>query len=458
MKKYLFGDKNFYKTVLAVALPIIMQNAITNLVGFFDNVMVGRLGTEPMSGVSIVNQLVFIFILCVFGAVGGAGIYGAQFYGQGNNEGVRDTFRFKLILGFGIVVIATILLWFFQDGLISLYLHDGAEGDLAATLMYGKQYLAIVLIGLVPIAIEQSYSSTLRECGETVVPMVGSTVAVFVNLALNYVLIYGKLGFPEMGVVGAAIATNVSRYVQMLIVVIWSHTHLEKAPYFKGTYKNFSVKGDLIKKIMIMAAPLIVNETLWATGIAVQNQIYSYRGLSVVAALNINSAIYNLFNIVFLALGNVVGILVGQQLGAEKFDEAKTTAYRIIAFSCETSIFFGILLFFTAPLFPMIYNTSDEVRALATDIMQMAALLMPVAGMLHSTYFTIRSGGKTVITFLFDSVFLWVVAVPFGFVITKFTGLSIVTIYLLVGLADALKLTVGFFIMKSGIWVNNIVN
>lgn len=454
----LVGDKKFYKRLFAVALPIMLQNGISNFVGLLDNIMVGRLGTEQMSGVSIVNQLIFVFFLCLFGAVGGTGIFTAQYAGQKNDEGIRQTFRFKLILGIIIMMIFFALFIFMGTDLISLYLHEGSEeGDLAATLFYAQRYLLVSLIGLVPCVIEQVYSSTMRECGETVVPMVASVIAVFVNLIFNYILIFGHFGAPEMGVVGAAVATNISRFLQVAIVVIYTHTHAAKHTYIRGMYSSLRVPMSLVKKMLIMAAPLIVNETLWSAGIAAQTQIYSARGLSVVAGLNINSTIYNVFNIAFIAMGDSVAIIVGQLLGAGKFEEGRDTAYKIIAFSTVMSIGIGTILYLFAPLFPQIYNTSDEVKYIAEGIIKVSAIMMPVSGFLHATYFTIRSGGKTFITFLFDSVFLWVISVPVAYLLIYKTGITIFMAFFLVEGTNIIKSIIGWAIMKSGTWVQNIV-
>jgi len=457
MRKYI-GDKQFYKKVLAVALPIMLQNGISNFVNLLDNIMVGKLGTEQMSGVSIVNQLIFVFFLCIFGAIGGAGIFTAQYAGQKNDEGIRYTFRFKLIIGLIIFGLFCCIFIFKDTELISLYLHEGSkEGDLALTLECGKQYLSVMLIGLIPVIFEQVYSSTLRECGETVVPMVASVIAVFVNLVFNYVLIFGHFGAPAMGVVGAAVATNISRFLQMGIVVFYVHTHAKKQSYIMGMYKSFVVPIDLVKKILIMATPLIFNETLWAAGIAVNTQIYSVKGLSVVAGMNINSTINNVFNIAFIALGDAVAIIVGQLLGSGQLEKAKDTAYKIIAFSVFVSVVSGAALYLCAPFFPRIYNTSDEVRQIATGIIKVSAIMMPVWGFLHTTYFTIRSGGKTFITFLFDSAFLWVVSVPLAYILVHFTGLSIFLVYFFVEATSIIKSFIGWLIMRSGVWMQNIV-
>ena len=205
------GSRAFYRTLLAVMIPILIQNGITNFINLLDNVMVGQVGTEQMSGVSIVNQLIFVFNLCVFGAISGAGIFGAQFYGKGDHDGVRYTFRFKLIVALALYVLATLILLCFGEELIGFYLHEGSEtGDLALTLESAKAYLSILLVGLLPFTVTQIYASTLREIGHTVPPMAAGIAGVLVNLTLNYVLIFGKLGAPAMGVSGAALGAGIA--------------------------------------------------------------------------------------------------------------------------------------------------------------------------------------------------------------------------------------------------------
>ena len=454
----LFGNKAFYKRVILLTLPIIIQNAITNFVNLLDNIMVGRVGTEAMSGVAIVNQLAFVFSLLVFGAVSAAGIFGAQYFGQRNHEGVRYAFRFKLISTMVIAVIAMLLFVFAGEQLIEMYLHEdgGAGGDLALTLEYAKEYMLIMLIQMIPFAIIQSYSGTLRETGETFVPMLAGIVAVFVNLVFNYLLIFGKFGFPELGVAGAAIATVLSRFVELGIVVAWTHYKKERNIFIQGAYKSLYIPGSLVKSIFIKGTPLIANEGFWAAGMAVLNQRYSVRGLSVVGATNISSTIVNLFNVVFIALGSTVSIIVGQHLGADEKEEAKLAAYRLITFSVLSYIVMGGALAACSSLFPQIYNTTDEIKALAAKFILISALFMPLHAFLHASYFTLRSGGKTVITFLFDSVYIWVASIPLAFCLTRFTSLTIVPIFFFCSLIDAIKCVIGFILVKKGIWIQNI--
>lgn len=444
--------------VLGVAVPIIIQNGITNFVSLLDNIMVGRVGTEQMSGIAIVNQLLLVFNLAIFGAISGAGIFGAQFFGCGNHKGVRQTFRFKLYICAAIVLLGVLIFLCGGERLILLYLHgEGNEAALEATLGFGRQYLLVMLIGLLPFTVEEIYASTLRECGETKLPMIAGVVAVCVNLVLNYLLIFGKLGFPKLGVVGAAAATVVSRYVQAAIIILWTHTHADRMPFIVGVYREWKIPGQLAGNIIAKGMPLMVNEILWAAGTAALNQCYSMRGLEAVAALNISSTISNLFNIVFMAMGSAISIIVGQLLGAGKMEEARDTDTKLIAFSVFSCLVLGGIMFLASPFFPRLYNTTDTVRTLAMRLLQVATCCMPIWAFMHSTYFTLRTGGKTIVTFLFDSVFLWAVTTPVAFVLSRYTGLPIIPLYLSCQLLDLIKCAIGFVLVKKGVWVNNIV-
>ena len=458
IRKKLLGDKAFYAKVLAVTVPIMIQNGITNFVGLLDNIMVGRIGTEQMSGIAIVNQLLMVFNLAIFGAISGVGIFGAQFFGCKNHKGVQHTLRFKIYVGLGILVLGTIILMAGGDQLIQMYLHgEGNEQALQATLGYGREYLWVMLIGLPPFVLEEIYASTLREGGETKVPMIAGVVAVLVNLTLNYLLIFGKFGFPELGVVGAAIATVISRYVQMVVVIAWTHRNPEKMPFITGAYREWKVPGQLTWNIFRKGTPLMLNEILWSAGMAIMTQCYSTRGLDAVAALNISTVISNLFNVVFVAMGSAVSIIVGQLLGAGKMEEAKDTDRKLIAFAVMSCVVMGAIVFVLAPLFPKLYNTSTEVKELATVLLRVAALCMPIFGFLHTTYFTLRSGGKTIITFLFDSVFLWCVSIPVAYVLSRHSAMAIAALYLSCQMLDLIKCVIGFVLVKKGVWLNNIV-
>ena len=452
------GDKVFYRHVIAVALPIIVQNGIANFVSLLDNIMVGQVGQIPMSGVAIVNQLLFVFYLCIFGATSGAGIFTAQFYGSGDQEGVRHTFRFKLMIGALICLLGIGVFCLAGDSLIRLYLTgEGDQADAESILHYGRDYLLIMLWGLPAFAISNAYASTLRESGETVVPMVASITAVFVNLILNWVLIFGKLGAPAMGVLGAAWATVISRYVELAIVTLWAHSHRDTMPFIQGLYRTMHIPGRLLGRIISKSIPLLVNETLWSTGMAMMNQCYSTRGLDVVPAQQISSTIYNLGSVVFLAMGNAVGIIVGQMLGAGESEErVRDTDRKLIFASVVSCFFFGTIMALIAPLFPQIYDATDSVKHLATSLICIAAIFLPFNGYTNAAYFTLRSGGQTMVTFLFDSCFVWAFCVPLAFVLSRFTSIPILPLYFICCSTDLVKSLIGAYMIKQGKWIQNL--
>ena len=457
LRRELVGPPDFYKHVLIVAVPIMVQNAITNIVGMPDNIMVGQIGTDAMSGVSIVNQLLFVFYLCIFGGLSGIGIFTAQFYGKKDFRGMQYTMRAKLLLAVFITAAGTGILLLFHDGLIGMFLHEGGStGSIEETLHQAKIYLNVMYAGLLPMAVSNVYASTLRETGETMVPMRAGILAVLVNLAGNYILIYGKFGAPALGVVGAALATVLSRFVECFYVMIWTHRNTEKHPYITGCFRSFRIPMDLTRQFVVKGLPLLVNEALWSTGMTFLTQCYSVRGLSVVAAFNISNTLTNVFNIVFLAMGNATAILLGQELGAGRTRTVRTYAWRLAAFSVFLSVGTGVGLFLTAPLFPGIYNTTQEVKLLAAGLLRVSACCMLLYAFNNNTYFTLRSGGKTFITFLFDSCFCWAVAVPTAFVLSRYTSMPVVWLFLIVQLTEIIKSVLGFILVRQGKWIHDL--
>lgn len=452
------GNRRFYRTALSVALPIMIQNGITNFVGMLDNIMVGRVGTVEMTGVSIANTLMFVFNLAIFGAVSGAGIFGAQFYGKGDTAGVRYAFRFKLLECAALLVLGGGVYLLFGRELLLFYLRgEGEQTHIAESLRFGQSYLRIMLLGLPAFALAQCYAGTLRETGKTVPPMAAGLIAVGVNFVCNWLLIFGKLGLPRLGSDGAAIATVLSRYVEAGIVVLWTHLKPEENGFIRGAWRSFHIPGGLAKQILLRGTPLIFNETLWALGQALLLQCYSIRSYDVVSATNIAFTLGNVCSVAFIAMGAALGILVGQLLGAGKTEEAKDTDRKLIVLTELLCLLFGGIMATLSGAFPHIYNTEPEIRTLATRFILINAALMPVQAYANAAYFTLRSGGKTFVTFLFDSVFSCLVVAPVAFVLSRFTAMPVVWLFLCCQSLELLKCVVGFFMIRSGIWIQNIV-
>ena len=457
IKAYI-GNKAFYATVLSVAFPIMIQNGVSNFVSLLDNLMIGSLGTNAISGVAISNQLMFVYFLLIFGATAGVGIFTAQYHGMGDTKGVRFTFRAKLIINVILSVAAIAVLYLFSDALIEMFLKgEGAVEDAEETLQIGKKYMDVMLVGLFPIAITNAYAGTLRDTGQTKVPMIASIIAIFVNLVGNFLLIYGYLGLPAMGATGAAVATVISRFVEMLVLAVYTSSHSKEHPFIIGAFKGFTVPGKLMGKFMLKSLPLMLNETLWAAGQTFMNQCYSYRSLNALAAGNIESTIWGLLGVAFLAMGEAVGILVGQTLGSGDIEKAKGDAKKFRAFNIVCGAVFGCMMVLISPLFPMLYNTSDEVRHMATMFIIICGGFMPVMAYTHATYFTIRSGGNTLITFIFDSCYVWMIAVPVAYCLSRFTNMDVVYMLLIVQSLEIIKGIIGGAMALSGIWAKNIV-
>lgn len=463
-KRYI-GDRAFYMAVLGIVIPVVIQNSISNFVSLLDNLMVAAVSTNQMNGVSIANQMVFVFNLCIFGGVAGPGIFAAQFYGAGDRKGVRDSFRFSMVIAIGVSAVAALIFAFFRTPLVNTYINNPESAEAAREMLeVGSDYLLIMMAGLLPFAISQAYASVLRSCGETRIPMFAAVASVLVNLVLNAVLIFGLLGFAPMKAKGAAIATVISRYVEMLIIVIMSHTREKKYPsnpayrFLEGAYKNFSIPMQLVKKITVKGLPLLLNEAAWSMGMAMLAQLYSRLGTDVVAAQTITSTIANLFNVFFISMGTAASVMVGQPLGMSDFEGAKRNVRRIMFFQMCICFTIGTIMFFVSPLLPYCFKEADAaIREIATGMLCVTACAMPVNGFAHCSYFILRSGGRTIITFLFDSAYTWLIPIPLVYALVTYTPLPILAVFILCHVADLIKVALGAVLLKKGVWIRNIV-
>jgi Na+-driven multidrug efflux pump len=265
------------------------------------------------------------------------------------------------------------------------------------------------------------------------------------------------MGIPAMGVKGAAIATTVSRFVELLILVIWTHTHTDRCPYAGGLYTTFKIPVPLLKIVSIKGLPLLFNELAWSMAITLRNQFYSTRGLDALAATSISTTIINMFSVVYMALGTSVAIMVGNKLGAGDVAGAKDTSKKLIAFSFFTAICVGSIIVATAPLFPKLYDVSVGVREIATFILIANGILVLVQAVAHSSYFTIRSGGRVLVTVLLDCGFMWGFVIPFSLAMTYLTGLDIRWLFVLCQSTEIIKVIIGFIILKKVNWAKKLV-
>ncbi|MDD7305738.1 MAG: MATE family efflux transporter [Peptoniphilaceae bacterium] len=455
-----FGDKKFYKNILILAIPIIIQQLITGFVNMLDNIMVGQTGTLAMSGVSVANQLIAIFNLAIFGLISAASIFAAQFAGKEDYNKVRSCIYYNIVTGSFVSILAIFIFFKFGDNLLSLFMNKEANSteNIVKTTAYALSYIKIMTIGFIPFAFSQAISSSMRVDGETRLPMFVAIVTVFVNFVFNWILIFGKFGFKALGPKGAAIATIISRFVELSLFIYLAKNNKHRFRFYEHFFKDFHIDKELFKDITKGGIPLIINEILYSVGNAAITQSYSIRGIEALASYNISSTIIGLFVVFHLSMGDCISIVVGRLLGANKIEEAVDTDRKLIVFDCIVAFVLGLILFSLAPIFPNFYNTSLNVKLTATNMLRVGGGLLWIGSLYNASYFTLRSGGKTIITLLFDSVGTIFVSFPVSYFLAHYTNLSIVNMYMIICLVDLYKVILGLSLVKKRIWVKNLSN
>ena len=457
MKKFI-GNKKFYKLLLVILIPIVLQQLLTQFVNLLDNIMIGIVGNDEMTGVSLANQILFVYNLCIFGSLGGASIFATQYFGANNKKGYQEAFRYKWLVGVLIFTIFTLVIIFFDESLLKAFINSN-EGDFTnpeIVLAEGKKYLLIMLIGNFFFMTKEIYASSLREMKDTLFPMICGVIAIFVNLVLNYLLIYGKFGLPALGVSGAAIATVISRVVEFLIIVIYVLIKRHKFEYLVGVFKRLLPKFSSIKRFTPKTLMLLSNEFFWSLGLTVIVSCYSLRGLDAMASLNIANTVCNLFITLGISMGNATGIIIGNLLGKGEIKEAKEASYRILGFAVVASLFFCLLMIVSSFIIPNIYDTSNSIREVAKTLIIVGAVFVPVQAFNTCCYFMLRAGGKVFLTILFDSLYVWIIRLPFAFILAYVTDLSVVWLYFLINMTDVVKIFMGYYLVDKGVWLKQL--
>lgn len=446
--KSLIGDRAFYRQLIAVAAPLVLQQLITTSVQLVDNIMVGTLGESAIGSVSIVNQLYFIVILITFGAMGGAGVFSAQYFGSKDYDKLKQTFRFKLLVGFLVAVLSFIVFSFFGESLLGLFT------DNSTTIQGGLSYLNIAKWSAFPWILSVAISNTFRETGITKPLLKISIVAILTNTVLNFILIFGFLGFPALGVVGAAIATLISRFVELGLTLVLLK---KRGKLFSSKiFQMFHIDKKILAAIIIMAIPLTLNEALWATGQTVFFHAYSTRGDDALAAMSITGTISQLVFVTFGGIATAVAVLVGNTLGKNQLQEAKDNARKLIAFSVFIAVLAGMILFGLSFIMPGLYDVSIEAIHIAEFNLRINAIFIPFFSFNVALYFTLRSGGDTKSTFMMDAGFMWLIPVPISLILAYFTSLPVIYMFLIVQMLDIPKMIFGLSRYRKGHWIKNL--
>lgn len=441
--------KEFLKKIIVVSIPIVLQQLFLNLASLLDTLMVGQLDDASISGVYIATQIIFVVNLMILGSIEGASVFFSQFFGSKDEKHQRNAFAFKLIASLFVSLVATLILLFFGKNLVSLFLTDALEIKIAL------DYLNIVSLSLIPFAISVSISSTLRETHKGVAPMVITFIGVVVNFIINYILIFGKFGFSQMGATGAAIGTLVDRLVEAMLLILL--VVIAKPSFANDFLKSFKMDKRLFKDMIKKSIPLCLNETLWSLG---QTMLVFYFTLCdpiATTVLPIVQTIFNLLFVVLLGLGNGVSIVVGNTIGNNEIEKAQKEAYMSILFTIISCVVLGISLFITSDFIVSLYSgVSVEAKTLASYFIKFNGIYMVINGLNTSLFFLLRAGGKTEVVFIFDSFYGWLISVPVAFIVVQFFEISLQNMYVFVYSLDIIKSVLGIILIISKKWYKNL--
>lgn len=450
MIKKIYTDKTFFKTMLSIALPITLQNFISSSLNMVDTVMVGELGEIQIAAVGLANQLFFLFSLILFGINSGTSIFISQFWGK------RDIPNIRRVVGIALLSGALISLVFMLVALIAPETVLQAFTEDRNVIAYGTGYLRIVSMSYIITAISFTYNFACRSIGHAKLPMAVSAISLGTNTLLNYLLIFGKLGFPHMGVEGAALATLIARIVEVVLLIgVIYHKKYALASRFDEMFK---LSRDFVLKFFKTTTPVILNEGFWSLGMTMYSAAYARIDTGAVAAVQIANTVQNLFMVVFFGMGNACAVMIGNKIGANKNETAIEYAKKFSLLGPSLGVFMGLLLILSSRLILKFFNVSSSVENDAVKILFVIALVMAVKVFnILLVVGILRSGGDTRYSMFLEIGSVWLIGVPLAFLGALYFKLPIYMVVSLVSLEEVVKAAVGIprFISKK--WVRNVV-
>lgn len=427
-----------------------LQNLVFASLNMVDGVMIGHLGESAVAAVGVANQVFFLAFLLFLGIGSGTAIFAAQYWGQKDTERIRSVLGLCLLMSISGALIFSLIAIQFPVQVISIYSKD------PAVIAQGSVYLQIVAFSYVITAISNSFVSVLRSTENVKLPLVTSVVAFSLNTLMNYGLILGNFGLPALGVKGAAIATIISRLIEVILLLVIIYR--KKLPVAGKLSELLNFRILSIKKFFTTTLPVIATEVIWSFGITTYNVVYARIGTESIAAINIAGTLDRIIFVVFVGLGNACAIMIGNQIGGEQNEIATSYAKKYLVFGAAGAALLGLTMFIFANPLLSFYNVSEVTINYTIKLIGLMALSLPVRSINFILLIGIlRSGGDTKVALFIDAGSVWVVGVPMALIGAFVLGLPIHLVYLMVLADEVVKLALGLYRFFSHRWINYLV-
>lgn len=451
LQKYLFSGKDFYRKLLVIALPIIIQNFIASSLNMVDTVMIGRIGETEIAAVGLANQFFFLFLLIVTGIHSGCGVLIAQFWGQRDKENIRKVLGLGLFASVAIALLFTVVTIFYPEGIVNIFNED------PQVIQEGAVYLQIISFSYIVTAINFGYAMACRSIGNTVLPMIVSALALGCNTFLNYVLIFGHFGAPQLGVKGAAIATVIARIMEMMVLVAF--IYFQSDVLRVGLRDLIGISAGYFRGVFRTVLPVVLNEGCWGLGFVVYSVAYGRISTQAFAAVQITNTIQNLFTVAVFGLAGAAAVMVGHKIGEGNEEEGEVYAWRFSILSWLSGLLIGGLIAATAPFIVSLFNVSDGVYNSALRIQYITALVMVIRVFnIVQIVGVLRGGGDVRFSLIAEACTMWCLGVPLAFLGAFVLHLSVEGVVALVMIEEVAKFTVIMLRLVSRHWIKNLAH
>ena len=448
--KFLFNDKKFLNSMLKLAAPIMLQNLIFSSLNLVDGVMIGQLGESAVAAVGVANQIFFLVSLLFFGVGSGSAIFAAQYWGRKDTERIQSVLGLSLLMSISGAVLFSLVAILLPVQVISIYSKD------PAVISQGSVYLQIVAFSYVITAITNSFAFVLRSTENVKLPLLTSLVALSLNTLMNYALVLGNFGLPSLGVKGAAIATVISRLIEVILLLLIIYRRKLPVAAKLPALLNFKILS--IKKFFNTTLPVIATEIVWSFGITTYNVVYARIGTESIAAVNIAGTLDKIIFVVFIGLGNACAIMIGNRIGAQENELATIYAKKYLLLGAVGASVLGLIMFIFATPLLSFYQVSAVTIDFTVKLIGLMALSLPVRSLnLILLIGILRAGGDTRVAFFIDAGSVWAVGVPMAFIGAFVLGLPVHWVYLMVLADEIVKLVLGLYRFFSQRWINYLV-